>query len=364
VRRWIVALAVIFSLCVAAAGFAQTDGGTRMLRTPDIDKDTIVFVYGGDLWVAGTELAFGDHTARLLWVEVASGKVTVADRGTRGDITDYRWSPDSRWIVYTKAGASKLSAVWVYSLDRGKADQLTSGFTNDSEPVFDPQGRYLYFLSNRDFNLTFSGFEFDYVYTAPTRIYVAVLAKDGPALFLPESDEESIKEAAAAGKPAPQRMEPQKPPKKGAPPPAEEPAAGSKEGKDGKENKEGKDAAADTAPATKTPVKIDVDGFELRVRAIPGPSGDYQNLAAASDAVFYINGTGPAAQLKMYDLKEQKESVVLPGVAGYDLSADGKKILYSQGETYGIVDAKPGQKVGDGKLGLDKLQLQIDPRAA
>ncbi len=58
--------------------------------------------------------------------------------------------------------------------------------TSDTEPVFDPKGRYLYFLSNRDFNLTFSAFEFNYLYTNPTRVYVGLLAADGPALFLPD----------------------------------------------------------------------------------------------------------------------------------------------------------------------------------
>ena len=71
--------------------------------------------------------------------------------------------------------------------------------TDDDEPVFDPKGRYLYFTSNRDFNLTFSAFEFNYVYTDPTRVYVGVLAADGPALFLPQSDEEK---ATAAPPPA------------------------------------------------------------------------------------------------------------------------------------------------------------------
>ena len=67
--------------------------------------------------------------------------------------------------------------------------------TNDTEPVFDPKGRYLYFLSNRDFNLTFSACEFNYLYTNPTRVYVGLLAADGPALFLPTSDEERAKTA-------------------------------------------------------------------------------------------------------------------------------------------------------------------------
>src|SRR5687768_8408473 len=147
-------------------------------------------------------------TLRVL--DVASGRVTNVDKDEFGDITHYRWSPDSKWLTYTKLNEARFSAVYVHSLADGKSHRLTSGTTNDSEPVFDPKGRYLYFTSNRDFNLTFSAWEFNYVYTDPTRVYVGVLAADGPALFLPQSDEEK----AAAPPPAAaeeKKEEPKKP---------------------------------------------------------------------------------------------------------------------------------------------------------
>lgn len=283
------------------------------------------------LWSPDSKkIAFADKTRRLLWADVATGKVTEADRNDRGDFFDYRWSPDSRWLTYTKVGETLLPSVWVYSLEAKKAMRLTSDFTAEAEPVFDPQGRYLYFLSNRDFNLTFSGFEFNYLYTNPTRVYVAVLSKDGPALFLPQSDDEEEKAAdtAAADTAKPAKGE-----------------------------------ADSAAPAKTVEVKIDADGFEQRVRAIPGGPGNYRNVAANADGVFYLTGDGPFGSLRMYGLKAEKEEVILDGVAAFELSADGKKILYRKGDTYGIVDAKPGQKAGDGKLGLEKLELRIDPKA-
>ncbi len=112
-------------------------------------------------------------------------------------------------------------------------------------------------------------------------------------------------------------------------------------------------------------VKVDFDGFEQRVRAIPGPSGNYQNLSASSTAVFYLfqRTAAGAPSLKMFNLEGRKEDTILDNVVGYDLSADGKKILYRQPpETFGIVDAKGGQKPGDGKLNLEKLDLRIQPR--
>jgi tricorn protease len=324
--------------------FMRKSDGSGEERRITTDGDTYRFP---PLWSPDSrKLAFGDENHRLRWVDVNSGKVTDADSSTRADITDYRWSPDSRWLTYTKLGANRLASIWVYSLEQGKAQQLTSGFTSEAEPVFDPRGRYLYFFSNRDFNLAFSSFETDYIYTNATRVYVALLAKDGPALFLPKSDEESFKND-------------EKPPK------VEDAAA--KESAGGKDSDQDRGAAdgADSAAAKTKPVRIDADGFELRVRALPGPAGTYQSLAAGPDAVYYsyTSARGVAPELKMFYLKELKASAVLPGIASFELSADGKKILYRQDHSFGIVSARPDQKADDGKLALDKMELQIDPRA-
>ncbi|MFL6193599.1 MAG: PDZ domain-containing protein [Thermoanaerobaculia bacterium] len=290
------------------------------------------------------KLAYGDQDWKLKWVDVASGKITEADRSDQGAINDYKWSPDSRFLAYTKTGATRLPSVWIYALDEGKARQLTSDMTSEAEPTWDPSGRYIYFISNRDFNLTFSGYEFDYVYTNPNRVYVGVLAKEGPALFLPESDEEEpaktppgawIADAADAGK------------------------AAAKKGASMAEGEEKPDAAK-KAPVR---VKVDFDGFESRVRAIPAPAGNYQTLRASPAGIFYLTGNGQGPQtLKMFDLNQRQEQTILEGIGAYDLSADGKKVGYVRRDTYGVIEAKPGQKAGDGKLDLDKLELRIDPK--
>ena len=80
------------------------------------------------LWSPDSKkLAFGDSKDRLFWVDVQSGKATEADSSDRKAIFDYRWSPDGRWLAYTKTGATLLASVWAYSLDRKKASRLTSG---------------------------------------------------------------------------------------------------------------------------------------------------------------------------------------------------------------------------------------------
>jgi tricorn protease len=290
--------------------------GTAAERRVTTDGDTWRFplVWSPD----SRKIAFADKKLRLRYVDVASGRVVDADRGTYGRPAQYSWSPDSRYIVYVKPARSRFLAIWLYELQTGRVSELSNELANDAEPVFDPAGRYLYFISNRDFNLAFSDFEFDYVYDCSARVYAALLAKDGPALFRPESDDE--------------------------------PAGGGAGG-----------AAAH--PAAPPQVRIDVDGFADRVRALPGAAGVYRNLQANADAVFYLAGPDGGAKLKTVSLKEMKESDVLDGVAGFQLSADGKKLLFQHGESWGIVDARPGQKATDGLLALDRLEVQVEPRA-
>lgn len=267
-------------------------------------------------------LAFSDKDHALQVLDVASGKVTVADNDPYGDITDYRWSPDSKWIAYTKGNEAQFSSIYVYNLPTAKVHQLTSGMTHEANPVFDPKGRYLYFTSNRDFNLTFSAWEFNYLYTDPTRVYVGVLAEDGPALFLPQSDEEK---AAAQNAPS-------------------TPAKTEEKKSDG------------------VVVRIDPATFEQRVRAIPGAPGDYGLLEAVNAGVLYVKGDEEPA-LKLYNIDDRKEETIIEGLRGYELSSNGEKLLVSVGRNYAIVDAKPGQKVNDNALKLDKLEMKVDPKA-
>jgi tricorn protease len=269
----------------------------------------------------GKKLAFGDAERRLHYVEVDSGRIVEVDRSGRGDITDYRWSPDSSWLVYTKTGPTEYASIWVWSLEQRKPVQLTSGMTSDTEPVFDPTGRYLFFLSNRDFNLAGGSYDNDFLYNNAGRVYVALLTKEGPGLFLPESNEEG----------------------------EEKPSV--------QENKQKKDG---DKPA---PVRIDPEGFEARVRALPGRPGNYGSLEAGSGTVYYVVDSDDGSELRRYDLKERKEEVILSGLQDYGLSKDGQKVLYRQAQTFGVIDARPGQNPGAGKLPLEKLEMRIEPRA-
>ncbi|HET7437184.1 MAG TPA: PDZ domain-containing protein [Thermoanaerobaculia bacterium] len=311
------------------------------VRSADSTGDERQLTKGGKAWrfppvwsPDSKMLAFSDKDHALHVIDVASGAVRDVDNDEYGDIQHYRWSPDSKWVAYTKLNEARFASIYVYSLTDGKSLRLTSGMTDDNEPVFDPKGRYLYFTSNRDFNLTFSAFEFNYVYTNPTRVYVGVLAADGPALFLPQSDEE----------------------KASAPPtPAAEAADKNADKKEAGKDEKKKDAAV--------VVKIDAANFESRVRAIPGSSGSYGLLEPLPNGILYVTGDAPRQALKFYNVDDRKEETIAEGIRGYELSANNEKLLVFTGKDYSIINAKPGQKPADSIVNLSNMEMKIDPKA-
>lgn len=324
----------------------------------------------GDIWrfqivwsPDSTMLAYGDKKQRLRYVNVATGKTVDVDHSSNNDITNYTWAPDSRWLAYTKVGDNQFSEIWVYSLASAQAQKLTGGMTSDTEPVFDPKGRYLYFLSNRDFNLTFSSWEFNYLYTNPTRVYVGLLSTDGPALFLPTSDEEKVKtkEAPLMQPPNPA----QAPPPQGAkaqPSPQASPTATPQPSPSPAQQPSPQASPTPQAaqPSPTPAVKIDFAGFETRVRAIPGAPANYRHLTATPDGVLYLTGAG---KLSLYNLEAKAEQAIIDGIGDYDLSADGKRIIFQARDQFGTAAVAPGQKTDDGLLKLDGMTVKINPKA-
>ncbi|MBV9958680.1 MAG: PD40 domain-containing protein, partial [Acidobacteria bacterium] len=328
----------------------------------------------GDIWrypavwsPDSTMLAYSDKKKRLRYVNVATGRTVDVDKSEHNDLTNYTWAPDSRWIAYSKQGDNQFSEIWVYSLASGQARKLTGGMTSDTEPVFDPKGRYLYFRSNRDFNLTFSSWEFNYLYTNPTRVYVGLLAADGPALFLPTSDEEKSKTQekplmqppGPAQAPPPQGAKPQNSPEAGtSPSPAEPSATPTPSPASSPAQADPRGEEKRQAPPSGVNVKIDFDGFENRVRAIPGQPGPYRHLAATPDGVLYLTGQ----RLMLYNLEAKAEQPIIEGIGDYDLSADGKKIIFQARDNYGIAPVSPGQKPDAGLLKLEGMMMRVEPK--
>lgn len=272
-----------------------------------------------------SKLLFSDKNQLLQFLDIKTKKITVVDKARRFDITDYSWSPDSKWIVYTKDGQNGQEAVWVYCLEEGKASQLTNDIFQDFSPAFSKSGKYMFFISNRNFNLTFSSFERDYLYTKAANIYAIALTKEVPPLFKEKNDVEEVK----------------------APVVEEEVKA--------KKVKKTKNISQKKEKTAK--IEIDFESINERIVSFPLKSGNYRQLAAVEGALLYVKDN----ELHKFNISDKKDSLIIKGISGGALSADGKKLLYQARKKFGIIDLKPNQKVGAGELDLSKMTMKIEP---
>ena len=272
----------------------------------------------------GTKLLFSDKNQNLQILNIKTKKITVVDKARRRDIREYNWSPDSKWVIYSKDGENAQDAVWIYSLEQGKPLQLTDDMYLDFSPIFSTCGKYIFFLSDRDFNLSFSSFEFDYIYQNSTNIYAVALTKTIPPLFKDKNDVEEVKKSDM---------------KKGS--------------KSQKDTKAAPKTKGEKAPA----VKIDFDGIHGRIVSFPLRAGNYRNLAAVEEGILYVKDD----EFHMFNIEEKKDTLIMKGMSVGALSADRKKILYRAQQKFGIIDLKPDQKVGSGEINLSDLTMKIDP---
>ena len=275
-------------------------------------------------------LLFSDRTLKLRLVEVSTGKITDVDHATVNEIRSYNFSPDSRWITYVKEGTNNNGEIWIYDVSTGNKQQATDGTFSDDSPVFSLDGNYIFFTSNRDFNLTFSSFDFDYIYTRATRLYALALTPKSPKIFKDKNDVEPVNAEKKPESPAPAAAD-----------------------------KKNKGKAAETSSETKKEVKVEIDfnGINNRVTALPGDAGEYRIVGSSDGGLIFING----GKLMRYNIADEKNEEILDQAITASLTADGKTAIYRSGGDYGIIKLTPGQKAGAGKLNLSGLEMKIDP---
>src|SRR5205823_1972024 len=288
-----------------------TTGGQAMRYQPEWSAD-------------GKRIAFGDKEGKIFVVTLADKKMTQIVDAPRGQIRDYVWAPSGDYLAFSFATSGNgFSQIHIWSAADGQVHRVTDQMFNAFNPVWDTTGNYLYFISNREFAPQISNVEFNYATNRDSYIYAMALRKDVKHPFPPESDEVAVT----------------KPKEEGA---STEPK---KEG-EGEKPAEAKPAAL---PAPR-PMTIDFDGINNRVARAPLGADNYGGLSAKPG--FLVYGVGPAfyygragdrpAQLKLFSLKDRKETTLIDDLGGgYALSRDGSKILARQGPGFGLYDATP-----------------------
>jgi tricorn protease len=297
-----------------------TTGGKAMRFAPEWSAD-------------GKRLAFSDKDGVLYVMTVADKKVAEVARSRNGDIRDYAWSPKGSYLAFSMNDPTGFSPIYIWNGADGKLNRVTDGFFNSGDPAWDPQGNYLFFVSVHDFAPIISQIEFEFATNRGAGLFALALRKDVKNPFPPESDEVTITK--------------------------EEDAA-----KDSAKKDEAKKDEAKTEAAKD--LTIDFDGLGSRVTRVPLEGANYGGLAAKAGHLLYAVQPAPYygrdseghPSLRIYSLKDRKETVLVDDMAGFAMSRDGSKVLVRQGPNWQVMDASPTGAAG--KKTVSTAGLMVD----
>ncbi|HEY9517554.1 MAG TPA: PDZ domain-containing protein, partial [Gemmatimonadaceae bacterium] len=303
----------------------------------------------------GKRIAYSDSRSWIWIADVATGKVTRVDAdplgaGFNDGGTQLAWSPDSRWLSYSRSIANRLGAVFVYDVTHGKSTQVTDGMSDARSPAFDASGKYLYFTASTDAGPAsdFSMTTFDHPVTRS--LYAIVLPRDLPSPMAPESDEEEAKADSAARS-------------------AARAAAGDVRGA-----RAAKPDKADSTTAAPEPVRIDFDAIDQRTVALPAAPKGYVAVVPGKEGILILaedplvpvdlqDGGPPQLALYKFDLGKRKTTPLIDGVSAFDLSRDGQKLLYKVRDAWAIASIESPVTPGDSAIATDDIQVATNPRA-
>lgn len=335
-------------------------GTTRQITT-----ESKVLRWEGVVSPDGKRLAHSDKDQRLYITEIETGATKEIAQAKPDRPTDYVWAPDSQWLAYVEQGENFAQRIKLYSVASGQTTVLTSDRFESFSPAFTPDGKWLYFLSDRHISSAvpspWGPMAPQPVFDDRTKVYHVALkagtrspwqAKD--ELQEPKKDEK---------KDEPKKDEPKKDEEKKEPTPKPDAEVKKDEPKVEPGTAEKKeDGKGDTKPAVKKDEKkdekkvpevvIDLEGIQTRLMEVPIKPGNYSRLSVTDGAIYFAENSntfdreegGPSGfALKGVSVSNEKVEVktVASGIKSYELSADKKKIMLYTGTSVSVVDAAP-----------------------
>ncbi len=328
-----------------------------------------------------SKIAFVDQAMRVYILDVRRGEVKEIDRSPLWmdheglERLRLAWSPDSRYLAYTRPVETQNNALFIYDMKAGERHQATSGYFRDDLPTFDPEGKFLFYTSDRSFAPVYGRFDNSWTYPNATQLIAAPLRKDVASPIAPRNDAEGEDKDDKKDRDEDKSKDGDKDKEKKQRPagPADQ-AAGQKPSDESSSDKDkasaskDRDEDADTARPEKTPtVTIDFDGFEARAVVLPPKPGNYADLYSVKGKLLYRRepraGSGEEKSPVLYfDFEEREEKKVLDDAELLEPTFDGKKLFVRRSKKYGFVDPKPDQKF-EKPMATGEMEAVVDPRA-
>jgi tricorn protease len=314
----------------------------------------------------GRKVAVAAQDGRLRAVDVGSGQVRDIAASGNGVVTGLAWSPDSAWLAWSQPAEQpitmspqSLRRLRLARIADGQVFDVTDGRFADTEPVFTLDGRYLAFLSMRDFDPISDAHSFDLAFPCGARPYLLPLDATTPSPFAPELGGRPI------GEPAGKRS--------GAP------AADSESAHAGGT---GDDASSGGDRQHVAPVQVETTGMADRVVALPVPEARYSGLRAVKDGLAWLRkpvtgnlGTGgaqpdddaPRPVLERFDVANRELCKLAEEVDWFEASGDGTRLVTCD---HGKLTVIPAERKADGSNPDDQVEVDrsrarflLDPAA-
>ncbi len=287
-------------------------------------------------------VAIGNHRYELIVVDLTTGEGKLVDRSPAMRIEDLAWSPDGRWLAYSWSPYTDAAIIKIADVQSGETHDVTSLVRMDVTPTFDPDGKYLYFLSTRDFNPIYDSMQFDLGFPNAVRPFAVSLRRDIPSPFVP------------APKPVVHRALDDKKEELPSPDPMQ--------------------------------IGIDFDGIADRVIGFPVDEGRYGQIEAAKGRALFSwfptrgsitppgsgDDEGPSGSLIAYDFDDQRTLTLAGELSSFRVAADHRTVFYRGGDRLRAIDGlgsapeggerrrEPGRR--SGWLDLGRVSFELHPR--
>ncbi|HLP58016.1 MAG TPA: S41 family peptidase [Candidatus Deferrimicrobium sp.] len=309
----------------------ELDSGKTFPLTDKLDRTHYELYWSPD----GKKILFGNKDFSIFYVDVETKKLKMIDQSNQlkndeftWKISDYNWSPDSRWICYSFVQYNRNSKIFLYNIEKDQKYAVTDDFFDNLNPCFDTDGKYLYYLSSRNFDVQMDFYEDNHVLGNPQQVMAVQLQAGQEPPFI-EKDEETVE-----------------------------------------------------TPAKKDPATgvIDIDGISTRTFVVPVSAGNYFHLKAAKgkilwssvpkfsedeyEEIFQPKDKKAKWNLHIFDMKTKKEIVLKEKISNFKVSTNGEQIIIQVEDdwyTQSIESAFEKNELGQ-KLDLEKMLYKVEPR--
>ncbi|MCE9620681.1 MAG: PDZ domain-containing protein [Planctomycetes bacterium] len=335
-------------------------------------------------------LAWSTKTGFLRVLNLETKASVEADASVNGAISDYRFSPDSKWLAWSRPLSNGLQQVVIRNLETGVNTSIGEGMTNDYAPRWDPAGLYLYFLSDRNINPTPDHAELNFANLQTTQVCVVPLYAKFPPPLRQDAAQmgmdlgawrdlgAKLKEAHEAD----ESGEAASVPMDGSAAQAGEAtnagiphATAEAKGKESAADK-GKKASELAELDAEIPAEVDSAGISERVALLPIPAGSFDGFEAIAGGVLLgrrplegvLDEKWPAPPLgqggtkvERFDLVEEKTTPLLANaVEAWIMDPTGAKVVSWDGSALSSIDTTGGEPK---PIETKDLAVRVDPKA-